>query len=113
MEQRRFKRIPLILDAKIFSHNGSYEGYTENASIEGFRYLISSLVSKSADLVIGNKIELAFKLPEGDALNLTCEIVWVSESSAASERIALGLKIIDPPQKYREFLEKCPYFESY
>ena len=113
MEQRRFKRIPLILDAKIMSHNGSYEGYTENASIEGFKYLIRSLVSKSSDFVIGNKIELVFKLPDGDNLDLTCEIIWVSESSAANERISLGLKIIDPPPKYREFLEKCPYFESY
>ncbi|NJD54879.1 MAG: hypothetical protein FIA94_00560 [Nitrospirae bacterium] len=53
MEQRRFKRIPLILDAKIISHNGSFEGYTENASIEGFKYLIRSLLRKSTDFVTG------------------------------------------------------------
>jgi hypothetical protein len=113
MEQRRFKRIPLILDAKIVSQNGSFEGFTENASVEGFKYLIRSLVSKATDFVIGDTIELVFKLPDGDSLDLTCEIMWVSESSASNERISLGLKIIDPPQKYREFLEKCPYFESY
>lgn len=113
MEQRRFKRIPLILDAKIISNDGSYEGYTENVSIEGLKYLITSVVTVSKYFIPGNKIALAFKLPNGETLDLTCEIIWVSETPDSHKKICVGMKIIDPPREYKEFLEKCPYFDYY
>lgn len=54
-----------------------------------------------------------FELPPGETLNLNCEIIWVSKTLYSEKKNAFGMKIIDPPPKYKEFVENCPFFNYY
>jgi hypothetical protein len=87
MEKRRHRRIPLNLSAKIISQGHAYDGLTENVSEGGLEYLITSL-----------------QIPSGETLTLSCEVRWFLRPSVLNTTLTLGLKILNPPDPYKEFI---------
>ena len=104
MERRRCNRIPVILKAKVIIGDKTYAGFIENVSVEGIKYSITSFFQTTKDFTPEMIIKLNFQNPSGETLNLNCELIWFSKISPNDTELTLGMKIIDPPQNYKEFV---------
>ncbi len=84
----------------------NYTGFIKNASEEGLAYETYSFASTK------KKIDLMLKMPSGETLNLNCEIKWSSLLDSPwplplnYSTFNMGMKIIDPPLKYMEYVKK-------
>jgi hypothetical protein len=105
MERRLFKRIPLNLKAKIICDGKAYDGFIKNVSETGIGYLVTSSVHISSEFIPTKIIELNFQIPLGETLNLICEIIWFLRTSPDAKILTLGMRIIDPPPAYKEFIK--------
>ncbi len=105
MEKRRSDRIGLNLKAKIVSGGKVYNGFIKNVSESGIGYLITSSIHISKDFTPIKTIELNFQIPSDEILKLNCEIIWFSRTSPDAKILTLGMKIIDPPLKYSEWVK--------
>lgn len=106
MAKRRFKRYPVCLNARIVSCGKSYEGIIGNISEEGMEYSLSTFIQSAADFVPQKTIEIVFKIPSGETVNLRCEIRWFLRHSTGKNTLVLGMKIMEPPSKYKEWIKK-------
>lgn len=108
------ERTPVRLKAKIISGGEIYPGFIQNVSESGIRYFIESVIKTEKDFAPKKMMELKFKLPSGEALNLDCEIIWSSRKSPDDKDLTIGIKIIKPPQKYKKFVKnlKTEYFRK-
>jgi hypothetical protein len=104
MDKRFNKRTSVNLTARIIADGKSFEGAIDNVSEGGIGYLINSSIKDSTDFKPTSKIELNFRTASGDNLNLKCEIVWFTRPPAGTSDLALGLKIVDPPSKYKDWI---------
>ncbi len=105
MERRRFKRIPVYLKANIILNDKTYSGFIEDVSVEGIKYIVTYFFKPSENFTPEKKVSLNFQVPTGETLNLNCEIIWFTRITPDDKELTLGMKIIDPPQKYMEFIE--------
>ena len=89
----------------------NYTGFIKNASEEGLSYETYSFASTLKKLSTKKKIDLMLKMPSGETLNLNCEIKWSSLLASPwplplnYSTFNMGMKIIDPPLKYREYVK--------
>lgn len=104
MEERRFKRYNVRFHSVVLSKGNNYTGTIENVSEEGIGYIMSTVREALEDLLPGEIIKLIILTSSGDTLNLNCEIRWTNVHHA-NDKISMGAKIIDPPAKYKEFLD--------
>jgi hypothetical protein len=104
MEKRRFKRCISRFHSVVLAKGKSYAGSLENVSEEGLAYIMPYIKPALKELVPEEKIKLIVLTPSGDTLNLNCEIRWTN-AHCENERFCVGAKIIDPPEKYKEFLK--------
>jgi hypothetical protein len=100
------ERTPVRLKAKIISGDEIYPGFIQNVSESGIRYFIESVIKAEKDFVPKKMIELNFKLPSGETVNLDCEIIWSSRKTPDDKDLIIGIKILKPPQKYKKFVKK-------
>lgn len=133
MEKRRSKRkkITISLDAKLISGNKTYAGFIENLSEHGMKWYqyegfienlskneisIKTAPAKAAlDIVPGTKIELEFKLPSGETMNLLCRVIWSyktlqepadsPDADTGPKYTTIGMEITGPPLKYKKFFK--------
>jgi hypothetical protein len=105
MERRRSRRIPVNLEANIISAGKSYVGLIENVSEGGLEYLMTSQVLVSEKFTPKKSLEVTFVIPSGETLHLNCELVWFLRAPLSEKLLTLGLKIIDPSTKYKEFIK--------
>lgn len=130
--RRLRKRIKVNLNAKVVLSKKSYTGYIENLSERGVKwyrykvikyepseYGISDKVSSTKTLqkfTPGTTLNLQFKIPSGEKLNLLCRIRWSHRPKSdklpnnihidpTPKYTALGMEIIDPPPEYRKFFK--------
>ena len=108
-QKQRFKRYNVNLMSVVSSDAKSYAGFIQNVSEEGLAYESYSFVPMLNKLSEKKIINLMLKMPSGETLNLNCEVKWSSEpppwSLIQNYRIFnMGMKIIDPPLKYREYV---------
>ena len=106
MERRGTDRISYHLNARIESGGIMYDGLIENVSDGGVEYLMTSTVDAAADFTPDKIIELSMRMPSGDTVRLTCEVKWFLKTEEGSEKLILGMKIIDPPAAYREWINE-------
>jgi hypothetical protein len=106
MEKRASERVPYSLDAKIISAGKTYDGSIENVSEGGIEYLMTSLVETPKQFIPDKVIEINFQVPSGEILHLTCQVKWYLEIDPHDRKLMLGMKIIDPHQRYKELLRK-------
>jgi hypothetical protein len=98
-------RLSVHLKAKIISGGETYPGFIENISESGIGYFIESMIKVEKDFTPKKMIELTFQIPSGKTLNLDCEIVWYSRESRDDKKLKVGLKLIEPPQQYKQFIQ--------
>ena len=103
-QKQRFKRYNVNLVSIVSSDATSSAGFIKNASEEGLAYETYSFASTLKKLSAKKLIDLMLKMPSGEILNLNCEIKWSSEHSPWS-LFKMGMKIIDPPLQYREYVK--------
>ena len=103
-QKQRFKRYNIKLLSIVSSDAANYTGFIKNASEEGLAYETYSFASTLKKLSTKKVVNIMLKMPSGEILNLNCAIKWSSEHSPWS-LFKMGMKIIDPPLKYREYVK--------
>jgi hypothetical protein len=94
-----------------FVHNEkNYVGFIHNVSEEGLAFEIYDFEPMLKELSPKRIIKLTVRIPSGEMLNLNCEIVWSSIDSHSRllqnyTTHKMGMRIIDPPSKYREYVK--------
>ena len=106
MERRRYERSSVQLKAKLTIGNSNYTGFIENLSLYGAYVEIVSL-NVQINLNLKTKVEMKFKIPSGEILNIHGEVRWFRFDNTISNELKsyIGMEILEPPSKYREFLK--------
>ena len=104
MDKRFNKRTAVKLSAEIVSDGKSFAGAIDNVSEGGIGYIINSSIEDSTDFIPTKNIDLNFLTSSGNNIILKCEIVWFSRLPSATSALSLGLKIVDPPSEYTEWI---------
>lgn len=105
MEKRRSKRIKVNLKAERISGDEKFGVFIENISKNGI-HMITTSTEKHKKYTPGTDIDLKFQFTTGETLNLHCIVRWAHlkvPPNGMTDHI--GLEIIDPPQKYLEFVK--------
>lgn len=104
-ERRRQKRFRLLLKASLQIGGITYPGFIEDVSIEGMHYYASSFLNATGDFRPAKKLNLTFQAPSGITMELSCELIWFTRPTPADSDLSIGIKILDPPKIFREFVE--------
>ncbi len=97
MEKRSFKRIPVSFEANIFCENTECRGTVTNLSETG--------------MFINTKIEFPFDLNFELHIRLNGKVLKTPVKISRIERVdntygGIGVRLLDPPEKYLEFLDR-------
>lgn len=101
MDKIRPARIPVNLNARLTSGLESYKGAVVDVSENGVHIGMYAADALS-DITHGTDVELEFQFPSGRTLVLNCVVIWTSKASSVEFAGHIGLRILDPPQKYEE-----------
>jgi len=104
MGKRRSTRVPVSLDTKIILAGKSYDGHITNVSEDGVGCSITSVLKAPEDFIPIKIPELQFDLPSGRKVDLRCELAWFSGTAPDDSRLTIGLRVLEPPPHYREFI---------
>jgi hypothetical protein len=104
MEKRISERLPISLDAEITSNGKSFAGSIKNVSESGIGYIITSSIQNPDEFSPDKVISMSFQVPSGDTLKLKCRIIWFSKSLPDGKTLTLGMKLLDIPLEYREWI---------
>lgn len=103
-DKRTHKRISCDLEIELITNEMNCAAFTKNISERGINITLNPFNS-SFDLETEKKFEIKFQIPPGEeSLNLFCEKKWSSEVPPQGLLKEVGIEIIDPPNKYIEFL---------
>ena len=105
MENRVSERISDSLDAEITLDGVNYSGIIMNYSEEGL-FLVSATLYDVDAVDEQSEMEIRCVLPSEEKVNLTCKVKWSNKKdSPFGVSLNMGMKILDPPQKYTEFIK--------
>jgi hypothetical protein len=113
MEHRKHKRLPVTLSAEIVSDGKNYEGIIGNVSERGLAYTMTTFVKTTEDFVPKGMMETIVRIPTGDKLCLSCEVRWFLSPSPDRSSIIIGMKIVDPPREYIEWVNEFEASEEF
>lgn len=105
VERRRHKRLYFDIKARLILDETTYEGYIGNVSESGIGYLITSSVMLREDVPPYQVIDVSFDTPDGKHIALQCEVRWAKKGLFSGKTTSVGMKIIDPPQEYVQWLK--------
>ena len=103
-DARRHKRIIVNIRAELVCGDKLYAGSIENIS-PGGAYVVTAPSKSSRDFAPGSVLELKFKFPSGEKMNLHCIVKWSYSTPPHGLTNSVGLKITDPPSAYKESLK--------
>ena len=103
MERRRSKRLTVNLKAERISCTDNCSVFIDNLSESGISMLTTK--TKKNVYVPGSEIDLELELMTGETINLNCNVKWAYNNFPEEKTNNVGLEIIDPPQKYMDFLK--------
>jgi hypothetical protein len=103
MNQRSFKRIPVSMEAELISSDSSFAAYIGNVSENGIYTIITPLMN-TIDYSDESDLNINLHLPTGETLNLSCKKRWTHVISPHGKTIKIGMEVVNPPAKYKEFL---------
>ncbi|MBI5049838.1 MAG: PilZ domain-containing protein [Nitrospirae bacterium] len=105
MEKRRFERKKVYLKAERISGDENRAVFIENISEHGIQ-IITVPAESIIEFFPGTPIDLKFELSSGDTINLNCAVRWSYHNSPPDDiTTTIGMEIIDPPLRYREFVK--------
>ncbi len=102
MDARRCKRLIVNIQAELLSVDKRLTVFIENLSEEGL--YVTAPVKSSFNFIIDMPVEIRFKLPAGEKLNLHCLVKWAYSTPPHGLTNSVGMTIIDPPLTYIETL---------
>lgn len=105
-ERRRSQRIPVNLNAKITAEGRVFDGSIENMSEEGPDCYMTSYVSATKKYFTKKSVDISFRSPSGEKIDLHCELKWLLETFPEEKSLLLGMKVIDPPLSLKEVLKR-------
>ncbi len=104
IEKRQKKRKVISLDARIISDGAVYNGIIINMSEEGI-FMVNALSRTAIDFTPGSTLKLVTQLPTNEIMDMDCSVKWFQKkSSPVGPTFKMGMEIINPPLKYREFV---------
>ena len=104
MEKRASERISDSLDAEVIFDGVSFSGIIMNYSEEGL-FLVSATLYEVDEVDEKTEVELRCTLPSEEKVNLRCEVKWCNKKdSPFGVSLNMGMKILDPPEKYLKFI---------
>ena len=113
-QKRSSDRFSVNLNSVITSGFRSYLGVIENVSKEGLAYIRverDTFTLTLKEFTPEKIINIILVVYDGETLNLNCQIKWSSLLSSPwplhqdYPKLGIGMKIINPPLKYRKYLE--------
>ncbi len=104
MEGRHSRRIIVRLKAECISGHSNNAVFIENISEDGM-YMITTPAKTPIAYIPGTILELKPQFPSGETLHLHCRVVWSYKTPPHGLTDSVGVEIIDPPPKYKEFLK--------
>lgn len=109
-KKQHFKRYTVKLMSLILSNGRSYAGFIHNVSEEGLAFETYAFATTLKELSPKKIINLIIKMPSGEMLNLSCEIIWSSKHSPLRllqnyTTHIVGMSIVDAPPKYRDYVK--------
>ncbi len=102
IERRRSQRKNVCFDAELVIGQTRYECTVENISLQGICIETDSsdpLATKSQFLPHAD-CELYFTTPEGDVINLRCQVMWSYQMAPSGLKRKSGMEIIFPPPEF-------------
>ncbi len=106
MERRKHRRFFISLHATITVDGKNFEGVIGNVSEEGVASMITTVIKTDRTFSPHKHVTLAIELPDGEAIQLNCEIRWFLRSPSKDQSLMLGLHVPEPPQSYNDWLKK-------
>lgn len=104
MDNRCSDRVSENLDAEIIAGGVSYSGIIMNFSEEGL-YMVTATANSIVDIPPLSTVELKCTLPDGNSLNMNCEVKWFQrKTSPHGVSFCMGMEIKSPPKEYENFL---------
>jgi hypothetical protein len=103
MDKRTSKRIAVSLEAELISHDISYAAFIGNVSDRGLYTIITPLMN-TIDYTTEPDLDIKLHLPSGESLGLSCKKRWSETISPHGKTIKIGLEIVNPPLKYKEYI---------
>ena len=104
MKKRGSKRTIINLDAMLVSRSLNYKGIIQDCADDGI--CIHILEQQNiCQLINGMLFEVAFALQSGEIIYLQCEVIRTHRQTDDTCEDIVGMKIIDQPPEYREFLK--------
>lgn len=105
---RAVERKIVNLEAEAEAGGHSYTGTIENISTDGLYIQFTTEPTKSAkDFLPISKLIIKFQIPSGEKIELACESRWINIYQEPPDSIVnnLGIRIIDPPQILKDFVD--------
>jgi hypothetical protein len=106
MPERRSKRFPVNISARIVCNGRSYEGIVGNVSEEGLSYIITTFIQADKEFVPKGVFEVIINVPNREELRLKCEVRWFLKPSTGGKSLITGMHIAEPSLKYIEWIEE-------
>ncbi len=105
MEKRHLQRTIISSEAELILGNKSFAGLIANVSEEGIFIIVTAPEETTLDFTPEMPAELKFQLPSGEMLNLHSRVKWFYKTLSNRITFSIGMEIIEPPLKYKEFLK--------
>jgi len=102
MERRQSKRVTVNLKAERISCTKNCSVFIENLSESGI--YITTAPTGNNDYIPGAELDLELELSSGEVINLNCLVKWAIDNAPEDLTNSVGLVIIDPPSRYKEFV---------
>ena len=90
--------------AELISDSIIHSAVIENLSKDGL-YIRAVPVESASDFIPGKTLELRFQLTSGETMCLSCKVKWSYKTPPHGLTKSLGMEIIDPLPRYKEFFE--------
>lgn len=109
MDKRSKPRSEITIKASLITADRNYACVIRNLSENG-AYVETAPLKNIDDLIPGLMLNLAFKNPEGEQVNLECEVMWLysKKGTRGFKNNNVGLEIKNPTPEYRKSLETIP-----
>lgn len=104
MERRKQKRLKFLRKATLLIDTKPYAGFIEDVSIDGIKYVVTAFLNTPENFSPRRQLQCAFQLPSGAVIRLSGELVWFTRLSPSDKELTVGIKLVDPPIEFREFV---------
>ena len=105
---RASERKIVDIEAELLVGDHTYTGIIENISTDGlYIHFLTEPTNSAKDFLPISKFNIKFQLPSGEKIELVCESRWINIYQEPPDSIVnhLGILLIDPPQKLKDFTD--------